>query len=439
MRRTGLTFLVCVLGGSAAMAGVAAGIGGSDEPAEAAGLWRQMRSAEPETAKYKAAQWKLAALLGTMPKTKRTAAARAMMDRHAAGGVNAAALEQFGTDPLPIADVQRILWDPQRSAAEALLLKTYFSFCGGTAEKVITEGARRQLVALLGERVATLAGTKTSYREQRVLTSICSAALGRYARLAADVPQAKRLVKGLEAYAEKADEADGFGAAIPVWLDLRELTDTKIATFSRAVRCLGHWDPLMRWRAAEHLGGEVASDERAARVVRALFEDPRDEARAAAMRVFAFAKTYRPDAIIPAMIRAVTTDRSVAVQAAAADVLVARIDQAVNQVEPLLAPFERASLRPGSKRGDSLLTVVAKLVGQASEAQRKRILAVAVRRLDPPAGGTISPNGALAALQALGPAAREALPTIRKYQASADRLQRSRIERTVIPAIEKGD
>jgi hypothetical protein len=434
MRRALLIPLACMAIASAADAGV---IGTVDEPAEAARLWRQMRAARADTAQYKAAQWKLTALLGTMPKSRRAAAAAAMMDRHAAEGVNVTALGQFGADPLPVTDVQKILWDSQRSPAEALLLKTYYSFCRDSTEKNLTEATRRQLVAILAERMTTLAGSKAGYREQRMLTGVCSAALSRYAR-AADVPQVGQLVKAMEAYAEKADASDGLAAAIPVWLDLRQVTETKIATFSRAVRCLGHWDPLMRWQAAAHLGSEVDADERAARVVQALFADPRDEARAAAMRVFAFARTYRPDVIIPAMIGALTTDRSVAVQAAAAEVLVARADQAVNQVEPLLAPFERAALRPGSKRGSSILTVVARLAGEAADAQKKRILAVAIRRLDPPPRGVISAPGALAVLVALGPAAAEALPAVRKYRASADRIQGSYIDRTVIPAIEAG-
>ena len=417
-----------------AVGAVATGAPGADEPGQAATLWKLMRAADVESAQFKAAQWKLTALIGTMSASKRAAAAIEMTDRSAEPAVNAAALEQFGKDPIPVTTIQRILWDSQRPAAQRGLLKTYYSFCraeAGTA--VLSEPMRRQLVDVLAERLANLAGTRVHYGEQRLFTHLVSAVLSRYGRQAESVAEAKGLIKALEKYAEKAGKSDGFGAAIPAWLDLLQTKDTTVNTFGKAVRALGHWEPLVRLKAAAYLGEELASDEKAAQVVLSMLTDPRDEVRAAAARVFAFAKDYRPPTIVPKMVGLLTEDRGVVVQAAAAETLAARAEQASAQVGPLLAVLTSPSRRLGSNRTSSILLVMARLVRFASAAQKRQVLELATMRL------TTATAGALGVMKAMGPEAARAVPSIREYRATTDRFRRVYIDRHVLPAILPGE
>ncbi len=404
------------------------------EAAQAGELWRQMRAADVDSAEFKAAKWKLTALLGTMPADRRTAAATAMMDRYAEACVNEAALEQFGPDPLPITDIQRILWDTDRSFAQRELLKTYFSFCRPEAKSsVLTEPARRQLVDLLAERIDDLAATGASYGEQRLMLHLASAALSGYARRADDVPPAGGLLKALEKYAASARPGDGLAAAIPTWLSIAAEGDDEIDDFSDAARSLGHWDPLVRLKAAAWLGERVEEDPTAARAVIGMLQDARDEVRAAAARVFAFARDYRPDVIVPQMVAMLTRDRGVVVQAAAADVLIGRAEQAAGRIDALLARFDNPTVLPGRKRTSHILRVLAKLLPETSDPRKARLLELAKENL------RRSPDGALAVMEALGPDAAEALSAIREYRDGADRFRRVYIDRHVLPAITSSD
>ncbi|MGB2821591.1 MAG: hypothetical protein WBF17_11455 [Phycisphaerae bacterium] len=430
MRRSSLS------GTTATLAGLVCAMAGTpgvraDDAAEAAGLWWQIRRADVDSADFKDAQSKLTALTGAMPAAKRAAVAAAMMDPQAEPVVNAEALRRFGKDPLPITDIQRILWDAERSYQQRVLLKTYYSFCRAEARtSILSETTRRQLVAVLAERLENLVGAKMSYGEQRLLTHLCSHVLSRYGRAAKSVPQAKGLIAALEKYVEKADPADGFGAAIPVWLDLTHSSGAEIDTFGKAVHALGHWDPLVRWNATSRLGEEdVPVDDKAAQVVVSLFTDPRDEVRAGAARVFAVAKDYRPDVIVPKMVGLLTHDRGVIVQAAAAEALIARRSQAQGQIDELLAAMDDPARTLGANRTSSILLVLAKLVEAATLEQKKDILMQAARNL------TGSPAGALAVMEALGPQAVRAVPSIREYLAKADRFRRIHINRHVLPAI----
>jgi len=402
----------------------------TDQAATAGRLWRQMRTADIDSAEFKGAQWKLTALLGTMPASKRTPTATAMMDRYAEPAVNAAALEMFGKDPLPITDVQRILWDVQRSFSQRELVKTYYSFCRAEAgDSILSEATRRQLVDALAERLDSAAGTQVHYGEQRLFVHLCSAVLSRYGRAASSTPQAKGLAKALAKYAEKAGKADAFGAAIPVWLDLLASGAASIDTFSKGVQVLGHWEPVARLKAAAYLGEIVPTDDKAAQVVLAMLGDPRDEARAAAAHVFGFAKDWRPETVVPKLIGSLTTDRSVVVQAAAAEVLAGRAEQVRGQIDPLLRVLSDPPRRLGRKRVSSMLLVLSKLAGHASDEQKEQLLDLAIGNL------VRSPDGALAVLEALGPRAGRAVPAIRRYRTTADRFRRVHIDRHVLPAI----
>jgi len=400
---------------------------GTDQVAEAASLWQQMRRADVASAEFKAARWRLKALVGTMPATKRAAALAAMMDRDAEPGVNAAALAEFGRDPLPVTDAQRILWDSQRSFSQRELLKTYYSHCRAeVVTSALSDATQRQLVDMLAERVDNLAGTRIHYGEQRLLVHLASAVLSRFGRSG---QQGAGLVRALRKYADKADGADGFGAAIPAWLDMLSSRRTVIESFGTATLALGHWEPLVRLKAAAYLGEHVPNDDKGAQVVLSLLRDPRDEVRAAAAQVFAFAKDYRPEEVVPKMIAALTHGRGVIVQAAAAKVLVGRADQASGQVGLLLRTLTDPSRRLGRKRTSYILRVQAALVKGASAEQKQLLLRLAELRL------TTSPDGALSLIQALGPDAAPAAPAVRQYRAAADRFVRDRIDHFVLPAI----
>ena len=245
--RSGL-WAVLACAAVAAPAATAAEPLGTDELANISTLWKQMRAAEADSAEFKAAQWKLTALLGTMPPARRSAVATAMMDRDAETFVNTAAVELLGTDPIPVSDIQRILWDPQRSFEQRELLKTYYSLCRAEVRaSVLTEPARRQLVDVLGERLDNLAGSQVGYGEQRLLVHLCSAVLTRYAHSDPNtVPQAAGLVKAMGKYAEKADPADTLGLAIPTWLEFVRTKDAAVDTPAKALR---PWGTGTRWSA----------------------------------------------------------------------------------------------------------------------------------------------------------------------------------------------
>jgi len=415
--------LLCVVGGATALR--------AGEAASVPELWSRMRRADVDSAEFRAAERALAAAIASMPMARRTAAATEMMDRQAGPVVNAQALRSFGKDPLPLTDIQRILWEPRRSYKQRLLLRTYYSFCRrGAGTSILSEATRRQLVAVLAERLENLAGAKVAYGEQRLLTHVVSDVLSRYGRSARSLPEAKALVGALEKYVEKADSADGFGAAIPVWLDMTQSRGSGSDTFGRAVQALGHWDPLVRWSATSRLGEKhVPVDDKAGQVVVSLLEDPRDEVRAAAARVFAVARDYRPDVVVAKMVELLTRDRGVVVQSAAAEALIARRDQAQGQVDALLAALSDPKRAPGPRRASSILLVLSKLVPAATLEQKERMLVQAVKAL------RASPAGALAVMEALGPEAGRAVPSIREYRATADRFRRVYIDRHVLPAI----
>jgi len=217
---------------AATFAAAAAETAGADEISKAAEFWQQMSSAEPDTADYKEALWKLTALIGTTDKARHIEMATAMMDRSSHPGVNEAALRLFGADPFDPAEIGKILADPQRSYEQRELLKTYYGECKptGTAS-LLSEPVRRKLVEILADRLDKLAGTPMHYGEQRLFVHLVSTVLDR-CPASSQAEESLRLVKAMEKYAEKAPASDTLGAAIPVWLDLRKSPVADITNFS---------------------------------------------------------------------------------------------------------------------------------------------------------------------------------------------------------------
>ena len=113
----------------------------------------------------------------------------------------------------------------------------------------------------------------------------------------------------------------------------------------------------------------------------------------------------------------------------AAEALVARCDQARDQIDALLAVLRDPARLPGAQRTSSILLVLSKLIRGASLKHKEAVLVQAVKNLP------TSPDGALAVMEALGPQAVRAVPSIREYRATADRIRRAHINRHVLPAI----
>lgn len=396
---------------------------------EAAMLWRSVRTADLDSPQFEQAQKKLRATLESLSGSKRTSAAAAMMDRYAGEAVNSAAVELLGADPLPITDVQRILWDEERTWGQRELIKTYYDFCRCKAKgSVVSDATCGQLISLLADRVDKLTGQKVAYGEQRLLTHLCMSVLARCGG-DAEPSQLGTLAKSMAKYAEKAGGLDPLGTAFTSWIELRKSKNTA-STFAEALQALGHWDAVMRLQAVALLAEEVTKDEKAAQVVLNLCDNPHEEARASAIRVFAFARSYKPDVVVPLLVTILTEGEGIVVQAAAADALIARADQTVKRIDVLLDAIAERERLAGALRTSSILQVLSQMAPYASEKQRERIMAAAVRNLQR------SPDGALTAMAALGEQARPAVPSIRDYRSTADRFRRAQIDRHVLPAIQ---
>ena len=127
------------------------------------------------------------------------------------------------------------------------------------------------------------------------------------------------------------------------------------------------------------------------------------------------------------MVRMLLHDRSVIVQAAAAQTLAARANSAGSAIDPLLKALR--TRRAGPKRINSILTALSYLAGKADETQKNRLLVVAMGKL------VVAPRGALKVFKALGAEAKPAVEIIKSYRGLADRFDRHYIDRHVLPAI----
>jgi len=427
-----------------AAAGVASGQApGRTSLRELNAAWKTMRRAEADSPAFAAAGATLKVMIGSLPASRRAAAATVLMDRHADDNINAAALRLFGKDPLPLPDVRKMLADPNRSFPQRVLLRTYFSFCRVEyRDSMLHKRTRLQLAGMLAERLEGLVklNTKSHYGEYRLLVHLCQAVLSRYSHDtgAAGEADVKRLLAAMRDYSLAAGPDDPLASALRGWLALRKRTGGRVDSVDSALAALGHWEPLVRWRASVYLARHIAADkdeteekdEKAEKVftlVWAKLAEVHDEVRAAAARVFALSPTAGGDRVVGRMVEILTHDRGVVVQAAAAEVLLGRAARAGGAIEPLLAAFKRR--RPGPKRAGAMLSVLAGLAGQGSEAQTHRMLTLAIENL------FTSPGGSLELLKALGPAAAAAEQSVRVYRSLADRFHRHYIDRHVLPAI----
>ncbi len=392
-------------------------------------LWKQMRRADLASDDFTNAKEQLLSLLKGLSASQKCVVAAKLMDRNAESGVNASAIALFGADAFEPEHIRKLLFNPKRTFAQRLMLRTCYSFCrADSREAVLSKQMDLQLVDLLAKRLESLAGTSPPYGEQRLLVHLCTSVLSRHAHGESDVRQVNRFIAAMKGYAKVAARGEPLGKAIDGWLALRDKREGLISDVSSALAALGHWDSLVRWKAAAFLGERAGRSPDDVQQIYALLEDPRDEVRAAAVRVFVFVGRESGEKIVPRMVQILTRGRGTVVQAAAGEVLAAHSEYASDAVGLLLDAFN-AARRPGPKRTDSILRTLAHFVPVATDAQQKRILELAEAQL------TRAPQGALAALKALGPFARSAVPAIKACRENADRTRRRYINQHVLPAI----
>ncbi len=395
--------------------------------------WETMRRADVDSPEFAQAGARLLDLIEKLPTLRKVDAAAALVDRYAGENVNATVMELFGPDPFPISQIRSILFDSKRSFSQRVVVRTYFSLCRAEYQtSTLSESARLGLMHALTDRIKSLVGRRTTYGEQRFLTHLCQSLLSRYSGSTEGVPQVRWLMEMLVKYADSAASDDILAASIRGWVELLADRSGPISSSSGAITSLGHWDPLVRWKASRYLARRVEAKSDVVMQVRLALNDPRDEVRAAAVGVFAVASDVEPQQIVDKLVAILTRGRGVIVQEAASAALAVRADQAGSAVAPLLDAFDPAKQRivPGPKRTNSILLALAPLAKSAEQHQRERMLYLAVGKLPR------APRGALAVLAALGPDAKVALPNVKAYRRNTDRFMSQYIDRHVLPAID---
>ena len=406
----------------------------TDSVSEASRLWLSMRRSDVNSTEFMKSRNQLISLIDSLTPDRKVAVATALMSRTADPSINAAALELFGPNGLPIEDLQKILENPDRSWPERILIRTYYSLLQPEYEMHLNDKFRRQLVAILAQRLERLSRVgEVGYGEQRLLSHAIQSALSRYAWKQDAVPEMQQLVSAMRAFSSYPRVDEVLGPSINGWLTMQP--NPKIETVGEAIKDLSHWDPLVRVTAATFLANKMRSDPQVGQEVLKQLGDPRDEMKAAAASVFSYALSYEPKKIIPIMVNILLESRSVPAQKMASESLIAHSEEAQLSAGMLLEALESRRPKPGPMRTDSILTTLSYLVhDQTPPSIQQRLLTVAVNNLE------FAPMGALRAIEALGPAAKSALPEIRKYRSEkADRFTRQYIDTHVLEAIEPQD
>ncbi|HAU38172.1 MAG TPA: hypothetical protein DCX07_10720 [Phycisphaerales bacterium] len=402
--------------------------GDKPAPIRILSAWRQMRRADVRSDEFRDAQKQIAALVGGLDESQKLLTATMLMDRHADDNINAAALKLFGQDFLTIEQVRGLLNDSGRAFAQRVLLRTYYGFCGPDfRDGVVSDQACPQLAALLAERQAALADAQPDYGEQRLMVHLLCSVLSRYGLDAGKSPEIRTLRDAMEAYADKAQKDQHLTMSVEGYLAAAAVESNPSPSWDEAVICLGHWDPLVQWKAAKQIAADLEKDPSRLAKLWPLLDDERDEVRRAVVQALGFAPKVEPETVVPKVTQMLLWDRGVTVQTAAAEALAARADQADASIDPLLEAL--ATARPGTQRIDAILTALSHLAPRATDAQKDRMLTAAVDKL------LRAPRGALLALKALGPRAAGAAEAVRAFRDQADRFERQLIDRHVLPAI----
>ncbi len=403
----------------------------TDSVTDAASLWKQMRDSDVNSTEFTQARRELLNLIPTLPADQKVPVATALMQRGADDATNATALDMFGTDGLPLADIKNILDNSNRTWPQRVLVRTYFMFCRPESETRLSEQTRRQMVGMLADRLNALAAqSKVDYGEQRLLHHAIEAVLSRYAGQQDSVPEVARLLQAMKAYTA-GHSGDVLALTLSTWVAMSDDPKPDIDNEKTAMLALGHWEPLVRMQASVFLGSEIRKDPGVGQRVLAMLSDPRDEVRASAASVFSYAISYKPETVIPAMVNLLVEDRGVTVQKAASDTLMVHSEEAQVSIDLLLAALNKKTNKPGPKRTTSILQTLSYLIhDRTAGSQKQRLLEAAVDNLE------YAPQGALRAMEALGPYAAPAVPNIKNYRdTKADRFTRQYIDRHVLQAI----
>ncbi len=400
-------------------------------------LWQQFRRYDANTSQFMQAQKQLYQTVSMVPAAQRVPTATSLMRRGGSDTEHMAALQLFGKDGLSVASLAPLMANVNRTWPERVLLRTYYRFILPENTSLLTEKYRRTLVTLLTARMTTLAGaSKVGYGEQRLATHLLQSVLARYGGQEEDCPEMLQLRKTLQSYVNSGKK-DTLSANIEAWLTM--VVAPKIDSVAKAVKYLGHWDPVVRdVKAAAYLAMQLQSDPKIAMKLSSLLADPakggdiRDEVRAAAATVYSFAPTFKPDVVLTEMVRLLMQDKGVVVQQAARGTLISMSDEAQLKIDQIISAAETHKPKPGPQRMTNILETLSYLVTPSTAtSQKTKLLNMAVVNLN------YAPSGALAALEALGADAKPALKTIIQFRdTKADRLLRQRINRHVIHAID---
>lgn len=404
----------------------------ADAVADAAEHWKQMRVSDVNSAEFAQARRKLLDLIPTLSANQKVPVATELMQRGADDATNATALGMFGIDGLPLSDIKGIFDNPNRTWPQRVLVRTYFRFCRPENETRLSEPARRKLVGMLADRLTVLAAQgEVDYGEQRLMHHALEAILSRYAGKQDSVVEMGRLLQAMKLYTAGHSTDDVLSLTLAAWSAMNDNPKPPVDSEKTAMMAMGHWEPLVRIQAAVYLGSQIRKDPGVGQRVLDMLNDPRDEVRASAARVFSFALSYKPQKVIPTMVDLLVHGRGVTVQKAASETLIWHSEEAQVSIDLLLEALNRKTNKPGPKRTTSILVTLSYLIhDRTARSQRQKLLEAAVDNLG------YAPRGALRAMEALGPYAKPAVPNIKNYRdTKADRFTRQYIDRHVLQAI----
>jgi hypothetical protein len=396
-------------------------------------LWETLQRLDVGSDEFAVTRQKLVRLIASLENAQRVPVATAMMQWGADDVTNATPLQEFFPDGFSPDALAPLVNNPRRSWKQRVLVRTYYKFLRPEYETAMTDKARLGLVELLTDRLSRLANAEyVSYGEQRLLSHMLQDTLSRYAGRAGELPAVRNLYAAMQTYAARPRTDDVLSLSINAWVEMSKRPAWEIESERDAMLGLGHWDVLVRDKSSTYLGILIMKDPAVGEHVFVLFDDPRDEVRAAAAKVFSFALSYQPDTVIRKMIDLLVNDRGVTVQKAAAETLICHSDEADTAISPLIDALREREPIAGPKRTTSILQTLSYLITpRTPDNQKQRVLDLAIEKLD------FAPKGALMALQALGPFAKPAIPLIKQYRdRQADRFTRQTINRHVLMAID---
>jgi hypothetical protein len=398
-------------------------------------LWETIRQTDRNSTEFRQAWTELNQLVEGLRQDYRVPVAAAMMEWGGDDVINTTALKFFGRDGLPLDDVREIVFNPERSWKQRVLVRSYFHFVRPEYETALSEKTRRRMLHMLAQRLVDLAGyDHVSYGEQRLLGHMLQAALARYANKDDDVAELSEIMRAMRTYIAKKRPGDALAVSIAAWLELADRPAFRIRNERDALLAMGHWDPLISNQATAYLQQQIRNDPAVAERVFLQFNDPRDEVRAAACQVFGQTLKYKPEQVIPKLVDLLVNDRGAIVHRAAADALINHADQAAQTIELLLKVLRTREPKPGPKRTESILLTLSHLVlenPRLDRTMKQQLLNVAVDELD------FAPEGALKLLESLGPFGKPAVAAIKEYRdTKADLYMRQMINRHVLMAID---